>query len=416
MNDTNQTSTVVIGAGPYGLSIAAHLRAQGTDLRIFGLPMHRWLNQMPRGMFLKSEGFASSLSEPTGRFTLGRYCAERGVPYDHRAIPVAIETFTEYALAFQREFVPVVEEVHVSQVKQTTDGFDLQLENGERFRAKKVVVATGLEHTVFVPPALAQLPPALGSHSSEHRDLTGFQGKTVAVIGAGQSSLETAALLTEAGATVRVIVRKPALQWNVPPRLGTLNSFRRLRYPVSGLGEGVKVWAFSAVPQHFRVLPRQVRIQQVMTVLDAAGAWWLRSRVEGKVNIMVGSEVQRASAQNGRVSLEIRALDGKVTELTVDHVISATGYHYDVCRLPFLSDDVKQRLRTEDHRPVVSRHLESTVPGLYFAGMATAYCFGPLMRFVAGVGHASEILSSHIAEQQSRYSRSELPQIAEVSN
>ena len=72
----SKLSTVaIIGAGPYGLSIAAHLKAAGVAARLFGASMQTWREAMPRGMFLKSEGFASSLSDPGDTFTLGHYCA-----------------------------------------------------------------------------------------------------------------------------------------------------------------------------------------------------------------------------------------------------------------------------------------------------------------------------------------------------
>ena len=47
------TDVAVIGAGPYGLSLAAHLRARGADIRVFGFPMQSWRDSMPVGMKLK---------------------------------------------------------------------------------------------------------------------------------------------------------------------------------------------------------------------------------------------------------------------------------------------------------------------------------------------------------------------------
>ena len=77
------TQVAIIGAGPYGLSIAAHLRSLGIPFRIFGTPVDTWRRHMPAGMSLKSDGFASCLSDPDDKGTLEAYCAERGIPY-HR--------------------------------------------------------------------------------------------------------------------------------------------------------------------------------------------------------------------------------------------------------------------------------------------------------------------------------------------
>src|SRR6266540_4232812 len=81
MHPLSCATVCIIGAGPYGVSIAAHLRSIGIDFRIFGISMHRWRAQMPIGMFLKSEGRGSSLSDPTGHHTLARYCTEEGLQY-----------------------------------------------------------------------------------------------------------------------------------------------------------------------------------------------------------------------------------------------------------------------------------------------------------------------------------------------
>src|SRR5919107_1729296 len=200
MISSSHPSICIIGAGPYGVSIAAHLRALGIEFRIFGIPMNRWRTQMPAGMILKSEGCASSLYDQGGRHTLSRYCADEGLPFADFGKPVSRDIFARYAVSFQREMVPNVEESMVVSVTSKNAGFELVLNSGERVNANHVVIATGLEHVAFTPPVLAHLEPAFRSHSADHHDLSRFRGKDVTVIGAGQSALEIAALLSEEGA------------------------------------------------------------------------------------------------------------------------------------------------------------------------------------------------------------------------
>ena len=102
----NSSDIAIIGAGPYGLSIAAHLRARDIEHRIIGDPMQFWLGHMPRGMLLKSDGFASTLYDPGGDFTLRHYCEERNVEYADLGTPVRVEDFCAYGLAFQQRFAP----------------------------------------------------------------------------------------------------------------------------------------------------------------------------------------------------------------------------------------------------------------------------------------------------------------------
>src|ERR1700689_3865926 len=166
---------VIIGAGPYGLSLAAHLRARGVSFRIFGKPMDFWLPQMPTGMALKSEGFASNLYDPEGSFTLKRFCAERGIDYADIGIPVLLSTFTAYGLAFKEELVPNLEEKVVVALTRRPNGFALTLDDGEVVMAQKVVLAIGITPFAYIPPSLTGLPSQFLSHSSQHRDLRRFK-------------------------------------------------------------------------------------------------------------------------------------------------------------------------------------------------------------------------------------------------
>jgi len=396
MSCLSRHPVAIIGAGPYGVSVAAHLQSAGIDFRIFGRPMYRWLCQMPKGMFLKSEGCASSLSDPTARYTLARYCAERGVPYGERGTPVSLEVFTQYALSFQRALAPSVEEMMVDGVDASGDEFELRLADGATMRASKVIVATGLEHAVHIPPVLGGLPSELLSHSADHHDLSRLKGRDVTVIGAGQSALEAAALLSEEGATVHLIVRKPSLAWNQTPRFLRRSLYQQLRRPVSNLGEGLELWVCCTAPTLFHHLPQRIRFERVKTVLGPAGAWWLKDRVMGRVQTFLGHFVRRAEAKGGRAVLQVAGQDGRLLDITTDHVIAATGYRFDLQRLPFLSQDLKSRLRAKQHQPVLSTHFEASVPGLYFTGLASASCFGPAMRFLHGADYTARRVSHHI--------------------
>jgi cation diffusion facilitator CzcD-associated flavoprotein CzcO len=390
-------TVAIIGAGPFGLSIAAHLRSRGIDFRIFGRPMYRWRCQMPKGMFLKSEGCASSLSDPAGCFTLARYCAENRLPYGEWGTPVSLESFTGYALAFQQEFAPGVEEVMVTAVETSDNGFELQLANDSATRAAKVIIATGLEYTAQIPPVLARLPRELVSHSSHHNDLSRFRGKDVTVIGAGQSALESAALLSEEGASVRVLVRKPSLVWSPTPKVVRRPRYERMRYPRTGLGQGLKVWVYCSAPMLFRYLPQRVRFNIVKSTLGPGGAWWLKERVDGRFEILTGYSVQNAETRGARALLRTTGPEGRGMDVTTDHVIAATGYRFELQRLPFLSKNLKSRVRTEEQTPVLSPTFESSVSGMYFTGLASANYFGPVMRFIEGTHYTARTISSHIA-------------------
>jgi FAD-dependent urate hydroxylase len=386
----------IIGAGPYGLSLAAHLRAAGVEYREFGAPMGLWRDAMPRGMYLKSQGFASNLSHPEGSHTLEAFCRATGQPYAKSGWPVPLEVFVNYGRWFQSELALTVEEEHVTAISPQDDGFGVSLANGDRVCARKVVVAIGVERFAYVPPALARLPAPLCTHSSAHADPALLRGREVAVIGAGQSALELAALLHESGAAVQLLTRKSVL-WNGEPPGSDRPLTHRLAQPETGLGSGWRLWFYSNHPEMFRLLPEAARVVRARRVLGPAGANWLRSRVEGQLQVRTGHVVRHARPLDGKVTLSVDRADGTRTEVQADHVIAGTGYRTDVRRLEFLTDDIRSRLFTVGGSPGVGSDYQSSVAGLYFIGPAVAPTFGPVMRFVFGSHHAATTVARSLA-------------------
>jgi hypothetical protein len=403
MDHVTTSGVAIIGAGPYALSIAAHLRSEDVDFRIFGIPIHCWQSHMPKGMLLKSEGWASNLFDAAGNYTLKQYCAEHGLAYAQIGTPVSLEVFTKYALSFQQRLVPAVENVLVTALERLSNTFKLRLSSGETLKARNVVVATGMSYTACVPSVLARLPEQLVSHSSNHDDLTRFTGREVTVIGAGQSALESAALLHEAGVDVHLVVRRSSIAWNGAPQQRGRSLGERLR-PTSKLGPGFGPWLYVNAPMLFRYLPVAMRIARAKNALGPAGAWWLKERVVGRLPVMLGHSVRGAEIQNGRVVLDLQGPDGKLSQLTTDHVIAATGYRFALSSLPFLSHALLSQLHSIQQTPVLSPNFESSVPGLYFTGLASANQFGPAMRFLPGADYTARRVSRHIAGRVRRFS------------
>ncbi|MFH8339014.1 NAD(P)-binding domain-containing protein [Streptomyces sp. AM6-12] len=393
----------VIGAGPFGLSTAAHLRARGLPVRVFGDPMVSWRAHMPAGMLLKSTPAASSLDCPQPGHTLADYCDAAGIrrlAADEDVIPV--ETFVGYGEWFQRRLLPDLERVRVVSVEPTGreagGGFELKLDSGETFAARAVVVATGLSGLAHLPAELRRAagagPEGPVSHSSQHHDLGRFRGKELIVVGAGQSALETAVLAAEAGARVRVVARgRGRVAFGAPPW-----EQPRLR-PESPFGRAWSLWAFSYCPHPYRFLPEATRHFLVRRVLGPLGAWWLRERFEGAVQVDDVERVLGAAAEDGRPVLTVRTHGGRVDHLTADHVIAATGYRVDVSAMDFLGPTLRTRLATSRGAPRLGTGYVSSVPGLYFTGLPAASSYGPVMRFVCGTEFASPRLAGHVARE-----------------
>ena len=386
-----------MGAGPYGLSIAAHLRARGLEHRVFGRPMHTWLTAMPEGMLLKSDGFASNLSAPVPGSTLAEFCAERGLPYHPTHLPVPLETFAEYGLEFQRRFVPHLESQEVTAVARGPGGFRVTLADGEELAARHVVVAVGITHFARMPAVFEDLPSSLATHSSEHRELGGFAGQDVTVVGAGASAVELAVGLANAGAKPRMIVRADRVRFASPPPDKPPSFFERLRHPSSGLGPGIRSRLCCDLPDLFRVLPSGFRGDVVRRHLGPASAWHLQSAFESSVEVLSGRRIEAASRLNGHLRLDLTG-GGTRTAIETDHAICATGYRAEVARLTFLDDALRREIRTVNDAPALDTGFESSVRGLSFAGLAGAMTFGPLMRFVYGAEFTAGRIAGRLAK------------------
>ncbi len=398
---TTQTPAVVIGAGPYGLSVAAHLSARGSQPRVFGEVMSSWRSHMPAGMCLKSTPDASSLSAAKPGYGLADYCTSQGIrPLQDEADDIIpIELFTRYGQWFAEQLVPQVESSVVTGVERAGRGFVVTLDTGEEILTPTVVVATGVSHVEYVPDQLAALAPgghpspdAAVSHTSQHSSMMGFRDRRVAVIGAGQSALESAALLHEAGADVTVLARETA-RFGTPPKHPT-GLAGKLPQPHSPLGPTWRIYPFSHAPGYFHYLPEQTRLKLVRRVLGPLGAWWLRDRVEGVLPVLNQHAVRQAALDGDGVLLSTTCSDGQHTELRVDHVLAATGYRVNLARLGFLETGLQQRVQLTGSFPELSRSFESSVSGLYFVGLSAAATFGPVMRFVCGAGFAAHRVAS----------------------
>jgi cation diffusion facilitator CzcD-associated flavoprotein CzcO len=385
-----QIDVAIIGAGPYGLSLAAHLKDRGAEFRIFGSPMRFWLDMAP-GISLKSFDFATNVYTPRKGYRFVEYCRDRNID-SHE--PCAMSLFSEYGLWAQRELVPEVEDVQVTHVVRQGDGFQLTLSTGEEVDARRVVVAVGLANFPRVPQEL-KISSSRISHTSQVHDYEQFRGMDVTVIGGGQSALEAAGLLTVHGATSRVLVRSTGgwFSGKLPP---TRTLRERWSNPLTTLGPGRLNWVLANLPWLARYLPDDKRIRLTRKHLGPFGTWWVRDQIGDSVPILMKTRVVSAVDRGDRIALTVSGLEGE-QELLTDHVIAGTGYEVDVDRIPFLDPALCSSITRIERAPRLSRNFQSSVDGLYFIGPAAAFSFGPLLRFACGAEFAAPRLSRHLA-------------------
>jgi lysine/ornithine N-monooxygenase len=385
-----QFDAVVVGAGPYGLSTAAHLLARGLRVGVFGKTLELWREHMPEGMRLRSHCWASNLSDPHRRYGFERFCRESG--YD-TCYPVSLEAFVEYGLWFQQRAVPNVEELYVSSIERRGARFILTLEDGRTVAAATVVLAIGLAYYAHRPDQYDHLPSGLVSHSCDHNNFRRFTGQQVLVVGGGQSAIEHAALLREAGASVHVVSRRP-IAWRDRDRTDERSIVERVMAPAASMASGWPFWAFDHFPYSFYRLPQQYK-DSYNSNYSSGASDWLRSRVIGSIALHESRTVAGIEAIGGKAYA--RLSDGE--NVAADHVLLATGYKVDVGKLPMIHPSLFADIRTDIAVPLLNHWFESTVPGLYFVGLTSLRAFGPLYRFVAGCTSASRRVARDIARK-----------------
>ena len=260
-----------------------------------------------------------------------------------------------------------------------------------------MIVAAGITHFGHIPPIFGELSKDLVTHSSQHREVSKFSGRTVAVIGAGASAADLAGLLQESGAEVHMLVRGEAVHFHDPPGPEPRPLYQRILMPRSGLGQGWPARLCTELPLVFHTLPANFRLRAVQRINGPAPGWFSKSKVVGHVNVHLGANLQQVNARGDRAQLHFSNGDGAGKELNVDHVIAATGYKVQVQRLNFLDEGLRLQIKTFADTPVLNTNFESSVRGLYFVGLAAAPSFGPLCRFAYGAKFTSDRIARHLA-------------------
>lgn len=390
----SRCDVAILGAGPYGLSAAAHLRTvKGLDVHSFGEPMSFWVEKMPVGMLLRSGWAATHIADPHQSLTLEAY---RETTSHHFSTPVPLDRFVNYGLWYQRRAIPDLDQRKIVQIERHGKGFHLILDKGENVLARRMVVAGGIRSFHWRPLEFDGLPASLASHTSEHRDFRTFTGKQVLVVGSGQSALESAALLHEAGAQVEIVARAEKIRWLGGLISRTIHSglgptLAKLLYAPTDVGPA-GISQIVARPDLVRRFPRPVQDWLRSRSIRPAGARWLVARLKD-VPMRLESVVSSAAASGDRVKVKFN--DG--SEQTYDHVFLGTGYRIDITKYDFLSPELRQSISRFQGFPRLGEGFETSVAGLHILGAPAIWSFGPLMQFVVGTHYASRALLRYIA-------------------
>ena len=371
----------IVGAGPFGLSSAAYLKSRGIGVGIFGDPMSFWRDHMPAGMYLRSNWAASHISDPGAKLTLDHFKADTGAKFEQ---PIPLQQFIDYGQWYQQKALPELKRHQITRVEKNGTAFELSVDDGTRLQARRVIVATGIAHFPWQPRAFRDKPKSHVTHSSDHNDLSCFRGAQMIVIGSGQSALDAARILSSYDAKVEVIARQSAIRWVGQNawlhRLGPISWCFYSNFDVGPAG----ISRIVGFPNVFRQLPRWLQDPISHRAIRPAGTGWQKPYLAA-VRMTLNRFVTSVGIEGDKVRLRLN----DSTDRIADHVIVATGYQANVSSYSFFDSSMIDAMRTSGGYPVLTRALESSVPGLHFLGKPAAWSFGPLLNFISGTHFAS---------------------------
>jgi FAD-dependent urate hydroxylase len=375
-----ETDLLIIGAGPFGLALAAQAEHDRIEHLIVGKPMEFWRRNMPNGMFLRS---ASDWHlDPLDVHTIDAFLRSQGKTASD-VEPLSLEFYLSYAEWFQQQKKIQPLPVYIQRLDHTNSDFVLTAD-GERFHAHRVVIAPGFKHFPHIPDELhAKLPQGRFQHTCEFIDFSEAENKRFLIIGGRQSAFEWAALLLDAGAASVHLSH---------------------RHPSPAFAEADWAWVTPLVdgmvknPNWFRRLSQAER-EAVIHRQWAEGRLkiepWLEPRLnDARVTVWPNTELV-SCIEDGNGGLTATLTNGET--FVIDLVVLATGYRVDVARLPLLAaGNILERLETRNGFPVLDDHLETSVPGLFITSMPAMQDFGPFFGFTVSVRTSAKLICERL--------------------
>jgi cation diffusion facilitator CzcD-associated flavoprotein CzcO len=375
-----QRDVAVVGAGPYGLAVAAACAAAGRSAVVFGPPMETW-RQMPAEMELRAAWREMALTRAGAPGSLEEWCESTGVtPHE----PMTVTEFIVYATWFAERYVADRVHAMVTSIERGEEGSLSVHAGGGAWRVSDVVVAPGIGPFPHVPEVFADAIEDARVGFAAGSEPTEDEGLRVAVIGAGQSAVEAAAAAVRSGAETTLVARS-TVHWFADhepshPRGPLQRRLFELAYTAVGYGPP-PLNRLVLHPDLFARLPVALRRRLTGRLLRPGASPWLREGVVGKATIEEGVEVTAVSCGENAVRLTLS--DGRALEF--DRVLLGTGYRFRLDRLGFLSAELRDRIRVEGGWPVLDHAFRCTEPRVRLVGYPAEGRFGPIARFVLGV-------------------------------
>lgn len=361
---------LIIGAGPFGISLAILAKHYGLNYTLFGKPAEFFRSLVPSEMTMRS--FVENHVDPLGEFTIERFGSEIGLEKD-QIYPINTIFYSNYIDWLVGKYDIKIESAYVSELSKFTNEennsyFEAIDESGEKHLTKSAVIAIGQKYFYSIPKELSDsIPSKYLFHSSQVTDFTKFRNKSVLIVGGRQSAFEWAAFLSEAGAReVHLTYRHDTPTF----KDSDFNEWKEIFQAIDSLPESKNTFlelnevSQNKIKSEFFSLGR----------LHIEG--WLENRISSDRIFMHPNTniVKSELIDSNQIQIEL----SDKTKVLSDFVIAATGFKPEIGRVPFLTKgNIIESLITTDGSPILSNNFESNINGLYFTSSLASHSLGP---------------------------------------
>jgi lysine/ornithine N-monooxygenase len=378
------TDLLIIGAGPFGLAMAAHAKHLGIDFIMVGKPMEFWKMNMPEGMYLRSA--CDWHLDPENEITIEKFFSSRNLS-SADVIPISRNLYLSYAKWFSEQKQISALPVYIDSLDNTSEHeYRATTSEGDVITANNVLIAVGFKYFKHIPAEFTNIfPHNAYAHTCDLTDMKTMQGKRCLILGGRQSAFEWAALLNEAGAAAIHISHRH----NSPSFTASDWSW------VNPIVDNMEY-----EPEWFRNLSAEEKVS-LSKKLWAEGRLkiepWLETRIMNQnIKLWPNTEVTACKKLSAD---ELKVVLNNSNTIVVDHIILATGYKFIIDRIPFLSKgNILTKLATQNNFPVLDEYFQTNLPGLFITSMAAAQDFGPFFGFTIAVRASAKLIGKALTE------------------